>query len=95
MRESLDERAADRQMDADLARWRDERDHGDDRNDKRCDVDPVRAGDTEGEDHDAGESGTRDRRGLKEDLVQCHRGWELLALDEAWRKRTARRAIES
>ena len=59
-------------MDADLARRRDESGHRDDRHHERANIDPVGAGDTEREDHDARKSRARDGGGLEEDLVQGH-----------------------
>ena len=95
MREPFDECAADRQMDSDLARRRDQRGHRDDRHRERRDVDPVRARDAESEDHHARDGRARDGGGLEEDLVEGHRGRELSTFDEARRERTARRAVQS
>jgi hypothetical protein len=94
VREALNERASDRRMDARLARRRDERGDRGERDEERSDIDPVRAGDAEGDDHDTGERGPGDRRDLEQDLVQCHRGGKLLAGDEARRQRATRGSVE-
>ena len=94
VREPFDERAPDRQMDPFLARRRDQRYHGDDRDDERRDIDPVRTRETEGEDHEPGEGRTGDGRGLKENLVQGHRGRQLVALHEARREGAAGGPVE-